>query len=387
LAPTAVGEGALPGPHQSTVSVGGAVATPATYSLAQLDALPQTTFTVNGRRWRGSRSHTDSGVSLEDLVNAAAPTEPSAKNALLRLTVTVSSRRAGSGTFALGELDSSFGNHPAYLTLLRDGHTLRAPELVVPGDVNSARTVLRSSGRRSPTYSASSTAIESPRAPPASERGQAAPGACPPTTMLRDSLADDEVDQERDVAPALDVAGADERSVDASSYALVHGVRRTRATLAAWRGRPWPVLRRWLVGALAAAALLLGAVLAIALIVPSSAGSAGLGQPPFVVGSVGDVVQILRANMLVLGLHAMACVAGFIAGSSLPLQAEHHTGWVRLVHERGQPVAMAFVVCATGFSLSLQAFTLGTAAAQDAATLHHSPALLLLGLHPTPYPS
>jgi hypothetical protein len=148
----------LPGPHQSTFSVGGAVATPATYSLAQLDALPQTTFTVNGRRWRGSRSHTDSGVSLEDLVNAAAPTEPSARNAWLRLAVTVSSRRAGSGTFALGELDSSFGNHPAYLTLLRDGHALRAPELVVPGDVNSAGTVLRSSGLRSPTYSASSTA-------------------------------------------------------------------------------------------------------------------------------------------------------------------------------------------------------------------------------------
>jgi len=174
--------------------------------------------------------------------------------------------------------------------------------------------------------------------------------------------------------------------VDASSYALVHGVRCTRATLAAWRGRPWPVLRRWLLGALAAALLLLAAVLAIALIVPASAESAGLGQPPFAVGSLDDVVLILRANMLVLALHAMACVAGFMAGSSLPLQAEHHSGWVRLVHERGQPVAMAFVVCATGFSLSLQAYTIGMAAAQDAATLHVSPALLLLGLLPHAVP-
>jgi len=31
-----------------------------------------------------ARSHTDEGVSLEDLVNVAAPTLPSAKNALLR---------------------------------------------------------------------------------------------------------------------------------------------------------------------------------------------------------------------------------------------------------------------------------------------------------------
>ena len=174
--------------------------------------------------------------------------------------------------------------------------------------------------------------------------------------------------------------------MDASSYALVHGVRCTRATLAAWRGRPWPVLRRWLLGALAAASLLLAAVLVIALIVPASAGSAGLGQPPFAVGSLGDVVLIVRSNMLVLALHAMACVAGFMAGSSLPLQAEHHTGWVRFIHERGQPVAMAFVVCATGFSLSLQAYTIGMAAAADAAALHASPALLLLGLLPHAVP-
>jgi hypothetical protein len=82
----------------------------------------------------------------------------------------------------------------------------------------------------------------------------------------------------------------------------------------------------------------------------------------------------------------MACVAGFIAGSSLPLQAGHHRGFVRTIHERGQPVAMAFVVTATGFSLSLQAYTIGMAAARDAAALHTSPALLLLGLLPHALP-
>jgi hypothetical protein len=141
-----------------------------------------------------------------------------------------------------------------------------------------------------------------------------------------------------------------------------------------------------LLGSLAAASLLLVAVLAIALIAPASPSSGGLGQPPFSVGSLGDVAQILRANMLVLALHAMACVAGFIAGSSLPLQAEHHTGWVRFVHERGQPVAIAFVMCATTFSLSLQAYTIGRAAARDAAALHVSPALLLFGLLPHAVP-
>jgi hypothetical protein len=79
----------------------------------------------------GSRTHSDLGVSLEYQVNTAAPTLPSAKNASLRVTVTVSSRWAGLVTFAFGELDPGFGNHPAYLALTQDGRALPAPELVV----------------------------------------------------------------------------------------------------------------------------------------------------------------------------------------------------------------------------------------------------------------
>jgi hypothetical protein len=63
--------------------------------------------------------------------------------------------------------------------------------------------------------------------------------------------------------------------------------------------------------------------------------------------------------MLVLALHAMACVAGFIAGSSLPLQAQHRDGISRLVHEHGGRIAIAFVAAATTFSLSAQAYLLG----------------------------
>ena len=35
----------------------------------------------------------------------------------------------------------------------------------------------------------------------------------------------------------------------------------------------------------------------------------------------GDVAYVLIRNALVLALHGFACVAGFIAGSSLPLSA------------------------------------------------------------------
>ncbi len=173
--------------------------------------------------------------------------------------------------------------------------------------------------------------------------------------------------------------------MDASSYAFVHGIRGTRATLNAWNRSPWPVLGAWLAGSLAAAVLLLAAVWAIA-VIATGPGPVSLRRPPFQVGVPVDVVRILTHNSLVLALHAMACVAGFIAGSSLPLQASHHTGITRLIHERGGRLAIVFVVGATAFSLSAQALVLGISVGHVAFALHTTPALLLLGLIPHAVP-
>lgn len=174
--------------------------------------------------------------------------------------------------------------------------------------------------------------------------------------------------------------------MEASQYAFVHGLRRTRGTLAYWRANPRPILQRWAGGALAVTALLLAAVLAVSYLSPASTGSVSLAGPPFETGGPGDLLQILRANGLVLALHAMACVAGFIAGSSLPLQAGQYTGRMRALHERGPAVAIGFVAGATLFSLSIQAYTIGRATAQDAAALHVSPAVLLVSLLPHALP-
>lgn len=165
----------------------------------------------------------------------------------------------------------------------------------------------------------------------------------------------------------------------------MQGLRSTRGALADWRDRPWPVLRGWLLGSLAVAATLLLAIWAIA---ASSTphGAVFLGQPPFVTGGAGDVVRILGHNLLVLALHAMACVAGFIAGSSLPLQARYHSGRMRVIHERGRPAAICLVVCATCGSLSLQAVVLGNGVARVAGALHRSPGLVLLALLPHALP-
>ena len=173
--------------------------------------------------------------------------------------------------------------------------------------------------------------------------------------------------------------------MDASAYAFAHGVRYTRSTLRAWRRTPARVLGRWVAGSAVAAVGLLLAVWAVASIDQGYQQVLEL-QPPFAVGNFGDVLHVLRANMLVLCLHAMACVAGFIAGSSLPLQAEDHRGLSRWLHEHGGRIAIVFVGCATAFSLSAQAYVIGHTLAGVAHFLNVSPGLLLLGTLPHAIP-
>lgn len=169
--------------------------------------------------------------------------------------------------------------------------------------------------------------------------------------------------------------------MDASAYAFAHGMRQTRATLRAWRHAPFAVVGRWLAGSLFAAVCLLTAVLLIAWLDRGYQQVITL-RSPFAVGDVAEVLRIVWSNLLVLALHAMACVAGFIAGSSLPLQASQQSGVSRWVHEHGARLAIAFVIGATIFSLSLQAYVIGHTLAGVSHFLGVSPALLLLGVLP-----
>ena len=173
--------------------------------------------------------------------------------------------------------------------------------------------------------------------------------------------------------------------MDASAYAFAHGMRQTRATLRGWQRAPLAVIGRWAAGSALAAAGLLLAVLAVASLDHGYQQVVSL-QPPFAVGDLAEVAHVMRSNLLVLALHAMACVAGFIAGSSLPLQAHEHNGVSRWVHEHGGRIAIAFVVCATTFSLCAQAYVIGHSLAGVSHFLGVSPALLLLGVLPHAIP-
>jgi hypothetical protein len=173
--------------------------------------------------------------------------------------------------------------------------------------------------------------------------------------------------------------------VNTEQLAFVQGWDDTRAALRRWQARPGSVLVPWVLGAFGVAAVLLLATWVIALLTdpdPSGSGFPGVSQP----ATVGDLVYVLERNGLVLALHALACVAGFMAGSSLPQVAEGYSGWKRKVHDRAGPAAIVFVVAATTFSLGTQAYVLGGMASTLAAELGVSPSVLMLGLLPHALP-
>ena len=169
--------------------------------------------------------------------------------------------------------------------------------------------------------------------------------------------------------------------MDANQYALAHGVRRSRMTLLRWQRDPWPVLRSWLLGAVAIGVVLLLAVLVIASLVEPDIGFNYVpGLPEG--AEAGHVARIVGQNSLVLALHAFACIAGFIAGSALPLSAEKRRGISRWVHERARPVAFAWVVFVTGFSLLAQAAALGVIGSTLSFSADVSPGMLVLTVLP-----
>lgn len=171
----------------------------------------------------------------------------------------------------------------------------------------------------------------------------------------------------------------------ANEHVFSHGMRDTRAALDGWSGGHWKVLRGWTALSLAIALTLLGAVWVVAgLLTPdlTPIHLPGLTEP----SDPGDLLPILYRNSLVLALHATACVAGFIAGASMPLAAEQRTGFSRWVHVKAGELAILFVCAVTLFSLSTQALYLGFQGGTIAYQLHISIGVLLLSVLPHAIP-
>jgi hypothetical protein len=171
----------------------------------------------------------------------------------------------------------------------------------------------------------------------------------------------------------------------ANEHVFSHGVQDTRETLEAWSSHPWAVLRSWLALSLAIALTLLGAVWVVAgKLTPdlTPVHLPGLTEP----SSPADMLPILWRNSLVLALHGTACIAGFIAGATMPIAAAQRTGLSRWVHVKTAKFAILFVCGVTLFSLGTQALYLGFQGGTIAFQLDISRLTLILTVLPHAIP-
>ncbi|HET8640039.1 MAG TPA: hypothetical protein VFL89_07335 [Solirubrobacterales bacterium] len=167
----------------------------------------------------------------------------------------------------------------------------------------------------------------------------------------------------------------------ANQHVFSHGMQDTRDALDAWSGDRWRVLRGWLALGLSIALTLLGAVWVVAgLLTPdlTPIHLAGLTEP----SRPSDLLPILYRNSLVLALHGTACIAGFIAGASMPIAAAQRSGLSRWIHVKAGEFAILFVCAVTLFSLSTQALYLGFQGSTIAYQLQIPRGMLILSVMP-----
>jgi hypothetical protein len=163
-----------------------------------------------------------------------------------------------------------------------------------------------------------------------------------------------------------------------NQHVFSHGMRDTRETLELWGRRPWRVLGGWTALSLAVALTLLAAVWVVSgLLTPdlTPVHLPGLTES----SEPGDMLPILWRNSLVLALHGTACIAGFIAGASMPIAAAQRT-------VKAGELAILFVCAVTLFSLSTQALYLGFQGSTIASQLRISRFELILSVLPHALP-
>jgi hypothetical protein len=170
-----------------------------------------------------------------------------------------------------------------------------------------------------------------------------------------------------------------------NQHVFSHGMQDTRETLSYWGRRPGPVLGAWIALSLAIALTLLAAVWLVSGLLtpdPTPIHLAGFTEP----SEPSDLLPILWRNSLVLALHATACIAGFIAGASMPIAAAQRTGFSRWIHVKAGELAILFVCAVTLFSLSTQALFLGFQGSTIAYQLQISRFQLILSVLPHAIP-
>lgn len=159
----------------------------------------------------------------------------------------------------------------------------------------------------------------------------------------------------------------------------------TRSALGGWNERPGRVLGPWFALSFGIAVAMLVGVALVAVFSPgdptpvSIPGARGYGD-------LRELGWIFANNLVVLALHATACVAGFIAGAGMPAIAEEKEGFSKTLHLNAGRIAIAMVVTITAFSLVTQAYALGLQGASLSDQLDVPVAALVASVAPHALP-
>lgn len=134
------------GGPSSSFTVGGAVLTPTTFTLADLHALPPVTLSAETRTRQGSQeAHAYTGATLKSVIDRAM-VRPGAdrRNGPLNRVIVLTGSDGYRATVAYGEIDPDGSAQRMIVAYAMDGAPLGADgmaELVVPGDKLAGRWV------------------------------------------------------------------------------------------------------------------------------------------------------------------------------------------------------------------------------------------------------
>lgn len=143
---------------------------------------------------------------------------------------------------------------------------------------------------------------------------------------------------------------ADTVTIDgAERVALERGWADVRASFGRWNRDLDSIIRVWM-----GTSLLVGCALLLATWAVSVRVAPGIPIPAFDhVPSIAGALELLQRNGLVLLMHSLICLAGYMALTSMPIVALGYTGWKRRIHQAAGPFAIAFVTLVTFGSFGL----------------------------------
>jgi hypothetical protein len=139
--------GIIGNPPAGTVLVNGDVSSPQTYTVAQLQAMPQVTQTDNFLQGTSPNTNVETGPTLWSLIQAAKPKYLACnKNDKNRFFAEVTSSEDGiSAIIAFPEIDPSLDNSQDLMAVVNNGlpvlQTDTDPRVTAPGDVRGGRYI------------------------------------------------------------------------------------------------------------------------------------------------------------------------------------------------------------------------------------------------------